>query len=348
MAATILMIRYDADSLEETQLSSLDGIAERLQQPGVHWLHVQGEVETEQLHQLAEIFHLHPLAVEDVLGHPQRPKAEEYEANDFVIAHSIQEAHHSFIFQQFSMFGGENYVLSFQQEGDVAEQVRQRLQAGRGLIRQHGVDHLMYALLDTIIDGYFPVLERVGEQLDRLHEQALWQTNGHIVSIIQHAKRELRHLRRMLFPLRELLNVLMRDDNDSISPPVREYLRDAYDHVIQLMDMVEIYREMSGDLMDAYLSAVSNRMNSIMKVLTIIATVFMPLTFIVGVYGMNFRWDVSRWNMPELSWRYGYVFVWGVMIATVIVMLAYFRKAGWIGKPDLPVQDKRGPNSRRR
>lgn len=348
MPATFLLIRYDADHLEETEVSRLEAIAEGLQQPGVHWLHVQGEIETEQLHHLGEIFDLHPLAIEDVDGHAQRPKAEEYEHNDFIVAHSIQEVHHNFVFHQFSFFVGANYVLSFQREGDVAEQVRQRLRTARGLIRQHGVDHLMYALLDTVIDGYYPVLERAGEELDRLGEQALWQPNGHIVSIIQHTKRELRHLRRMLWPHRELLTVLMRDDNDSLSAPVRQYLRDAYDHVIQLMDMVEVYREVTADLMDAYLSAVSNRMNSIMKVLTIIATVFMPLTFIVGVYGMNFRWDVSRWNMPELTWKYGYVTVWGVMIVIVALMLAYFRRAGWMGKPDIPQERTSQPNSRRR
>ncbi|MCE5238339.1 magnesium/cobalt transporter CorA [bacterium] len=344
MPTTMMLLRYDADQLEERELSAPEEFISALSQPGVLWLHVQGEVAPEQLRRFADLLHLHPLAVEDVANEPQRPKAEEYEEQDFIIAHTIEALDHQFVFRKFSMFVGENYVLSFQTGPDaVAEPVRQRLRTARGLIRHHGVDHLMYALLDTIVDSYFPILEDMGEYLDEVQEQALWHDRGDTVQTIQGAKRELRQVRRVLWPLRDVLNVLMRDDNNTVSQPVRHFLRDCYDHVIQLMDMVEVYREVAADLMDAYLSAISNRMNSIMKVLTIIATLFMPLTFLVGLYGMNFRTDVSRWNMPELTWRYGYPFVWVVMVLCVIVMLAYFRRRGWIGRPDVPCVEDEEP-----
>jgi len=338
MSAYLSLIRYDATQLQEKRLAAPEETKAFFQESGVIWLHVQGEAPEEWLHKLSEIFCLHPLAVEDVLSEPQRPKAEEYEHNDFIVAHVLENRQQAFIFHKFCLFVGDKWLLSFHSgPEEVVESVRQRLRTSRGLIRQLGVDYLMYALLDTIIDGYFPALEDLGEHLDDIFEQALSGASHEIVPIIQQAKRQLRHLRRMLWPLRDVLAILMRDDNDSVTAPVRQYLRDAYDHVIQLMDMLEVYREMAADLMDAYLSALSHRMNSIMKVLTIIATLFMPLTFIVGVYGMNFRTDISPWNMPELTWRYGYVFVWLVMLGCVLGMLFYFRRQGWIGQPDLPL-----------
>ena len=349
MSATMTLVHYDVEQLDERALAGPDDAAAELARPGVLWIHVQGDATPEQLHRFGEIFHLHPLALEDVANEPQRPKAEEYEEQDFILAHTVEARDHTFAFHKFSMFVGERYVLSFHAgPADIVDAVRQRLRTARGLIRQHGVDHLMYALLDAIIDSYFPILEDFGEYLDDVQEQALWHEGRDTIRVIQSAKRELRHVRRMLWPLRDVLNVLMRDDNNTVTAPVRHYLRDCYDHVIQLMDMVEIYREMAADLMDAYLSAISNRMNSVMKVLTIIATLFMPLTFIVGLYGMNFRTDVSRLNMPELTWRYGYPFVWLVMALCVVVMVSYFRRRGWIGRPDLPSEAEAARPPRRR
>jgi magnesium transporter len=352
MPVTMTLVCYDEERLEEQELTSPEAIVPALERPGVVWVHVQGEPTPEQLHAFGEALHLHPLALEDVANDPQRPKAEEYEGQDFVIAHTLSADADEFTFYKFAAFVGRNYVLSFHHGPDtVAEPVRQRLHTARGLIRQHGVDHLMYALLDTVVDGYFPVLEDYGEYLDDVQEQALWHDGGDTVRVIQSAKRELRHMRRVLWPLRDVLSVLMRDDNNTMTAPVRHYLRDCYDHVIQLMDMVEVYREMAADLMDAYLSAISNRMNSIMKVLTIIATLFMPLTFVVGLYGMNFKTEISPWNMPELTWRYGYPFVWAVMIVCVVAMVIHFRRRGWIGRPDLPCDETEAdtcPPGRRR
>lgn len=340
-SSTLTLLRYTPTDLEERVLASVEDIIPVLEQEGVIWLHVQGLDNEALLQRLAEILKLHPLAMEDVVTEPQRPKAEEYDDNDFIIIHTVEQApDHRLSFTQFSMFAGPNYLLSLQTGPvDNTEPVRTRIRTARGPIRQHGVDHLLYALLDMIIDGYFPVLEDFGEYLEVVQEHTLLRENGNTLRQIQRAKHELLRLRRTVWPQRDLLNVLMRDDNNTVSGPVRHYLRDCYDHVVQLMDMIETYREMASDLMDAYMTAISNRMNSIMKVLTIIATIFMPLTFIVGVYGMNFNYEASPWNMPELHWKYGYVFTWFVMVVITILMVAYFRRRGWMGQPDLPCEE---------
>lgn len=338
MAAKLVLLRYDANSLQERELAGLDELQALLEEPQVLWLHVQGQPDEALLGGLAKVFHLHPLAMEDIVSGPQRPKAEEYEEQDFIVTHVAElRPEKRLLFHQFSFFAGSNYVLSFfDGEETLPEAVRTRIRAARGTIRQHGVDHLLYALLDAIIDSYFPVLEDFGEYLEYVQERALLRDDPGTMREIQRSKHELLHLRRVIWPVRDLLTILMRDDNSSISMPVRQYLRDCYDHIIELMDMTEVYREMAADLMDAYMSAISNRMNSIMKVLTIIATVFMPLTFIVGLYGMNFNTRASSWNMPELNWKYGYPVTWAVMVISVCLMLLWFRQRGWIGRSDLP------------
>ena len=344
---TITLLHYTPQDYEERQLSTPDEAAVFLHRPGVLWLHVQGLDDQQAIERLGELFRLHPLALEDVLAEPQRPKAEEYEEQDFVVTQAVaQDKHtHRLKFHQFAMFVGDNYLISFHgREEQVVEQVRERIRSSRGLIRRHGVDHLMYSLIDGLIDGYFPILEDFGEYIERIQEEALLRDRPQTLRGIQRAKHELLHLRRVVWPQRDLLNALMRDDNNNVSGPVRHYLRDCYDHVVQLMDMIETYREMSSDLMDAYMSAISNRMNSVMKVLTIIATIFMPLTFIVGLYGMNFNTQVSRWNMPELNWKYGYPATWTVMIAVVIFMMLYFRRRGWIGRADVPTEKDLEPD----
>lgn len=339
------LLWYTATELEEHDLQSAAEVAPFLGREGVTWLHVQGLMGPGVVEAVGAAFGLHPLAVEDVLSGQQRAKAEEYDGQDFIVAYLVTEdAQHHLTYNRLSLFVGPNYILSLLGgETDPLEPVRQRLRALRAAVRQHGVDHLMYSLMDTVVDGYFPVLEGFGEYLEFIQDETLLRQRTEALVAIQRAKHELLGLRRAVWPLREILNILMRDDNNTVTPPVRHYLRDCYDHVVMLIDTVETYREMASDLMDAYMSAVSNRLNSVMKILTVIATVFMPLTFIVGLYGMNFRTDVSPWNMPELTWRYGYPLCWGLMIATVIGMLIYFRKLGWIGRADVPpVEDHSG------
>ncbi|NPV45656.1 MAG: magnesium/cobalt transporter CorA [Armatimonadetes bacterium] len=338
------LVWYTATELQERQLQSATEVTPFLTRDGVTWLHVQGLTDPATIEAVGEAFGLHPLALEDVLSGQQRSKAEEYDGQDFVVAYLVHEdAGHALQYTRLSLFVGPNYVLSLLGgDEDLLEPVRQRLRTPRAAVRQHGVDHLMHSLIDLVVDSYFPVLEDFGEYLEFVQDETLLRQRPEALVAIQHAKRELLGLRRAVWPLREILNVLMRDDNNTVTPPVRHYLRDCYDHVVMLIDTIETYREMASDLMDAYMSAVSNRLNSVMKILTVIATLFMPLTFIVGVYGMNFRTDVSRWNMPELTWRYGYPLCWAVMIVTVIGMLLYFRKLGWIGGGDVPCVEDDG------
>ncbi len=208
--------------------------------------------------------------------------------------------------------------------------MRERIRAARGQIRDRGCDYLTYALIDATIDSYFPVLETLGEQIEGLEEEALTHATRGTISRIHDVKHDLLTLRRAIWPAREALHVLARDPCPLITDETRIYFRDCYDHTIQLLDLLETYRELGADLRDLYLSSISNRMNEIIKVLTIISTIFIPLTFIVGVYGMNFDTE-QQWNMPELRWRYGYLFVWGTMAAVVLFMLYFFRRKGWIG-----------------
>lgn len=346
---TLKLMLYKQDACEEKQLTQVSEVKQYLDYDGVLWLHMQGLEDEAALREIGEIFNLHPLALEDVVNIPQRPKAEEYDGTDFIVTQTVAaSSEHHLQFTQFSMFVERGRVLSFQDgEEDCTEPVRLRIRSARGLIRQRGMDYLMYALLDLIIDSYYPAIEDFGEYLEEVQDEALLQDLPGTLRAIQRTKHEMLALRRVVWPMRDLLTVLMRDDNDNLTPPVKHYLRDCYDHAVQLMDMVETYREMAADLMDAYMSAISNRMNSVMKVLTVIATVFMPLTFIVGVYGMNFHSEKADptavklpFNMPELNWYWGYPMVWAVMILVVIGMVFYFRKLGWIGSSDLPQADR--------
>jgi magnesium transporter len=230
------------------------------------------------------------------------------------------------------MFLGANFLLTFQERtGDCFDLVRDRIRRRRGHIRERKADYLAYALLDAVIDGYFPVLEACGERLESLEDAVLDKPSGEQSAQIHEMKRDLLTLRRAIWPQREMINALTRDSSAHVSDQTRVYLRDCYDHTIQLMDMLETYREIASGLVDVYLSSVSARMNEIMKLLTIIATIFIPLGFIAGLYGMNFDTGVSPWNMPELSWRWGYPFALGLMAVVAIGLLLFFRKRGWIG-----------------
>ncbi|MGZ5502747.1 MAG: magnesium/cobalt transporter CorA, partial [Halobacteriota archaeon] len=227
--------------------------------------------------------------------------------------------------EQVSLIVGQNFVLSFQEsEGDVFEPIRERIRNGKGRIRKMGADYLAYSLLDAIVDYYFVILEKQGERIEFLEEELVANPNTQTLQEIHHLKSEMLFLRKAIWPLREVIGALERGESPLIQQSTIVYLRDVYDHTIQAIDTVETSREMVSDLLDIYLSSVSNRMNAIMKVLTIIATIFMPLTFLAGVYGMNFRY------MPELEWQWGYPLVWTVMIGVVVCMLIYFRRMQWL------------------
>ncbi len=334
-ATNIFLIDYDADGAVGKQLATPEECAPYLESESVSWLDVQGLGTEDVLQRLGQVFHLHPLVLEDVVNIPQRPKVEEYDDQLLAIAHMVNPKPEGlgFYVEQVSLIVGKNYLLTVQEEPEVDsfEPVRQRIHRNRGAIRQHGTDYLAYALIDAIVDGYFPVLEDVGERLEELQDEVVERPSRRTLEKIHKIKRELLLLRRALWPQRDAISSLIRDESTLIGKTVRVYLRDCYDHTVQAIDMVETYRELASNLMDIYLSSISNRMNEIVKVLTVISTVFMPLTFIAGVYGMNFDRAASPWNMPELGWPLGYAFSWVLMLTIAIVLMVFFWRKGWLG-----------------
>ncbi|HZD25002.1 MAG TPA: magnesium/cobalt transporter CorA [Alphaproteobacteria bacterium] len=331
LAPVIRFIGYGADEMEEHEVRSLDELPGRLDRWPVAWVNVDGLGDIELIKDLGELFGLHRLALEDVVNVHQRPKVEEYEDHLFIVIRMLVEDSLAGS-EQICLFLGERYLLTFQERrGDCFEMVRERLRKGRGLIRQGGPDYLAYALLDAVTDEYFPALEAMGERLERLEVHALGRPNSSTFRRAHHAKRQLLSLRRNIWPQRELYNTLSREHTPFIGDRTRIYLRDCYDHAVQLMDMVETYRDIASSLIDLYLGGVNARMNETMRVLTVIATVFMPLGFIASLYGMNFDTAVSPWNMPELKWTFGYPFVLLLMLVIAVAMLGYFRWRGWLG-----------------
>ena len=326
----IRVMSYGPEALHEQTVESVGDVETLLGKHAVTWVDVAGLGDGPTLQRLGEVFGLHKLVLEDVVHVHQRAKVEAYGDCYFIVARTITlgETVES---EQISLFLGKDYVVTFQERpGDPFGPVRERIRAGLGKIRATGPDYLVYALLDAVIDGYFPVLEAYGERLDDIEEEIVTDPGPKMIERIHGIKKDLQVMRRAVFPLRDAVNTLIRDGTRVFEDETRIYLRDCYDHTVQIMDLVETFRELGTGLMDSYLSVVSNRMNEVMKVLTVIATIFIPLTFIAGVYGMNFDPKVSRWNMPELEWDYGYPFSLVLMVATTVVLLAFFRKKRWI------------------
>lgn len=325
------IVAYGPGGFEEYRDPDLDCIARLRRQYPVVWVNVDGLRDVKFIEQLGNLFGLHALALEDVLHVHQRAKVEHYPNNVYVVARMLNPLA-KLETEQLSLFLGDGWVVSFQEvPGDCLDSVRERVRSGRGRIRELGPDYLAYSILDAVIDAFFPLLEQIGEQLDHLEDQVL--TNADLntnIADIHGIKNDLLLLRRAIWPQREAINTLVRDPSPLVKDETRLFLRDCYDHTVQIIDLLEMYREVSSGLMDLYVSAVSNRMNEVMKVLTIIATVFIPLTFIVGIYGMNFDPNSSPWNMPELRWYYGYPLLWVVMLVVTVAMVVFFRKQGWL------------------
>ena len=324
--AALQLISYGADELDESRLGDPAAHQPDADPQRVSWLNVDGLADPAVVEQLGAKYQLHPLVLEDILNTDQRPKVEEYPGYLYIVLRMLQfdkegQQIHS---EQLSLVLGSNYVLSFQERpGDVFEGVRARLRAGRR-IRFMRSDYLTYALLDAVVDHYFEMLEHISEQVEELEDQVIEAPGPDTLARMHHYKREMLLLRKLIWPLRELLSRLARDENPLISEETRLYLRDVYDHVIHVMDSIDTIRELLVSMLDLYLTSVSKRTNEIMKVLTIFASLFMPLTFIVGVYGMNF--DV----MPELRWVWGYPAVMLVMFTLVLGLLVLFRRRRWI------------------
>jgi magnesium transporter len=329
---TIRLIGYGPSEVEERDGLDSAAVAAALGRHAVVWVDVTGLADLELVRAIGRTFGFHPLALEDVINVHQRPKVEEYEDHVYIATRMLTASPEAGS-EQLSLFAGASFVVTFQERpGDVFEPVRERLRHGRGQIRSLGPDYLAYALLDAVIDGYFPVLERYGERLEELEDRVVAEPHNALASEIHEMKRDLLALRRCVWPQREMINTLIRDENPCIKEQTRIYLRDCYDHCIQLMDMLETYREIASGLIDVYLSSMSTRLSEVMKVLTIIATIFIPLGFIASLYGMNFDPAVSPWNMPELEWYWGYPAALALMLAVALGLLGFFWRRGWIGR----------------
>ncbi len=333
-ATEIRVMCYGTEGLVEQSVDSLDVLEELRDRWPVMWVDVVGLGDPKMLNGLAARFDIHPLAIEDVANTHQRPKVEEYENLTFLVIRQMEEGDPPNS-EQISFCLGKEFLVTFQEHpGDCWETVRKRIREARGRIRNAGPDYLLYALLDAVVDHYFPVLEDYVERAEKLEDEILEGPGRTQMARIQALKHEFLSIRRDIWPLREMTMVLAREKLPHVTAEMRTYLRDCHDHAMQLVDLLESMRELGSGLMDMYLSNLSHRNNDVMKMLTVIATIFIPLTFIAGIYGMNFDHDVSAFNMPELHWAYGYPFVLGIMLAVALVLLSYFARKGWIGARD--------------
>lgn len=329
----VTAIAISASDHQEIAIDDLSAIPPLLARWPMLWINVDGVGDAGLVQELGKMFNLHRLALEDVVHVHQRPKVDTYGEVLFVVA-PLPLPNHVYELEQLSLFVGRKFLITFQERagGDCLDVVRTRLQAGLSRERSLIPGYLLYTLLDAAIDNFFPLLEDAGERLDSLEEEVLGLPNRDVITRILDVKRDLRMIRRAIWPLRDALNSLLRDPHPLVADETRIYLRDCYDHVVQILDLLENYRELASGLTDVYLSNLSNSTNEIMKVLTIISTLFIPLTFLVGVYGMNFDPDSSPLNMPELRAYYGYPTIWAVMIAIALGLLYFFWRKGWIAK----------------
>jgi len=323
----ITVMDYDEHDFQEKQVSNIEDCFPFKDTTTVTWINIDGLHNTEIIEKLGKEFELHPLILEDILNTGQRPKFEDFDNYVFIVLKmlSYDEPNQTTQAEQVSLVLGANFVISFQESiGDVFEQIRDRIRNSKGRIRKMGPDYLTYALLDAIVDNYFLILEKFGEKIESMEEELVAEPNEKTLQQIHAIKREMVFLRKSVWPLRELISSLERSESKLIKESTGIYLRDVYDHTIQVIDTVETFRDMVSGMLDIYLSSISNKMNAVMKVLTIIATMFIPLTFVAGIYGMNFKY------MPELEWKWGYLAVWIVVVIIGICMLIYFRRKKWL------------------
>ncbi len=329
----ISVIDYNDTEFREWELKKIEECYPLKEKPTVTWVNIDGIYDTSIIEKIGNNYGFHPLLLEDIVNTNQRPKMDDYgEYIYFVLKMlSYDEKKNKINSEQISLILGNNYVISFQEDiGDVFNNIRERIRNSKGRIRKMGADYLAYSLIDAIVDNYFTILEKFGENIEEIEEILVTDPEPETLQTIHSLKREMIILRKSVWPLRELISGLERTESKLILESTDIFLRDLYDHTIQVIDTVETYRDMLSSMVDLYLSSISNKMNQVMKVLTIIATIFIPLTFIAGIYGMNFDPESSPFNMPELGWYWGYVSVWVVMIIISILMLIYFRIRKWL------------------
>jgi len=318
---------YNIDNLKEEKVENIKSIFSYENKDNITWINVNGLNNVDAIKELGKYFELHPLLIEDIVNTHQRPKLDEYENYIFAVLKMLHfDSHNNLKIEHISFVLGEDYLLSFQEsEGDVFDPIRERLRASKGLVRKMGADYLLYALIDIIVDNYFVLVDNLSEKTETLEDSLFNAPNNNQIAFeIQNFKREILKIRRAVYPLREVVSGINKVDTALVKEKTHLYLGDLHDHIIQVSENIDIYREMIWGLMDMHLTTLSNKMNEVMKVLTIIATIFIPLTFIAGIYGMNFE------NLPELKFKYAYFVLWAVMFFIFLGMLYYFKRKKWL------------------
>jgi magnesium transporter len=321
------LIYYNKESLEQTELVQISDLDAIEPDSNIFWLNIYGLHNHQILSDIGSYFNIHPLVLEDIVNTDQRPKVELYDHFTYVVLKMISyDTDKSRMnYEQVSMLLGSNFVITFQeQEGDLFNPIRERLKNEKGRLRNNGADYLLYAINDIIVDHYFIVHEKIQDQIDKIETEVMRNSGDEHIEEIHHFKREVIQLRKSIWPLRDMIQVLQRNENELIAESTLLYLRDVQDHILHVIEAVEALRDMSTSLMETYYSTISQRMNEVMKVLTMIATIFIPLSFIAAVYGMNFE------SMPELRWQYGYISIWVLMIGLAGMMVVYFRRKKWL------------------
>lgn len=323
----ILFIDYDQTHFQEKKISNIEECFPFKETSMVTWININGLKEIDVVENLGKYFDIHHLVLEDILNVNQRPKMEDFDKYVFIVLKMLtyDEKTEQIESEQVSIILGRNFVITFQEkEGDVFDTIREHIKNSKGRIRNMGADYLAYALIDTIVDHYFAALEKIGDKMEYIEEELVTNPSVETLQTIHNLKREMIFLRKFIWPLREVIGKLERAESSLIQESTSIYFRDVYEHTIQVIDTVETFRDMISGMLDIYLSSVSNKMNEVMKVLTIIATIFIPLTFIVGIYGMNFSY------MPELAWKWSYPLVLLLMFGVGVSMIMYFRRKKWL------------------
>tara|TARA_R110002073_G_scaffold300272_1_gene467520 strand:- start:4711 stop:5775 length:1065 start_codon:yes stop_codon:yes gene_type:complete len=318
---------YNTNYVEEKEIKHIEDVAHYKLTDSVSWININGLNNINEIEKIGDHYGLHPLILEDIVNTSQRPKIDEYEGYLFIVVKMLYyDKDDLIVSEQVSFVLGSNYVLSFQEaDGDVFDSVRDRIRAKKGRIRNLGPDYLLYALIDSVVDHYYEIIETMGNKIEELEDHLFGgNPKEEITAEIQSLKREVLRVRKAIFPLREIINRIEKIEHKLIHKKTIHFFRDIYDHIVQVSENIDIYREMIWGLMDMYMTTISNKMNEVMKVLTIIATIFIPLTFIAGIYGMNFN------NMPELQYKYSYFILWGIMLILFIGMLFYFKRKKWL------------------
>lgn len=324
----INIIDYDEHSFNEKETKTVEDCFPFKDKPTVTWINIEGLQDVHIIQKIGDYFNLHPLILEDIVNTDQRPKIEDLNDYLYIVLKMItyDDTLEDIVIEQISLILGKNFVISFQEgiKGDIFDPLRDRIRADKGKIRKMGSDYLAYGLIDAIIDNYFLILEKIGDKIEDLEDELLVNPTKGTLHLIHNLKRKLIFLRKSVWSLREVINTLVRGDSSLIQDSIDIYFRDIYDHTIQVIDTIETFRDIVSGMIDIYLSSISNKMNEIMKVLTIMSTIFIPLTFLAGIYGMNFEF------MPELKWSWGYPGLWCIMLVLSIIMLINFKIRKWI------------------